>query len=74
MEVFWPVEATTVPELIVAREDLEWFEMPPLSQKLLEHVDGSASIEAICGKAGIDVTDAMDLFDDLVREGIVAAH
>jgi hypothetical protein len=74
MEVFWPVEATTIPELIVARDDLEWFELPPLSRKLLEHVDGMASVEAISGKSGIALSDAADLFDDLVREGIIAAR
>ena len=43
MEVFWPVEPTTIPELAVARDDLEWFELPPLCRKLLEHVDGTAT-------------------------------
>jgi hypothetical protein len=74
MEVFWPVEPTTIPDLIVARDDLEWFELPPLGRKLLEHVDGTADIKAIAEKAGIALTDAADLFDELVREGIVAAR
>jgi hypothetical protein len=74
MEVFWPVEPTSVPELIVAREDLEWFEMPALGRQLLEHVDGTSSIEAISQKSGVSLTDAADLFDELVREGIVAAR
>jgi hypothetical protein len=73
MEVFWPVEATTVPSLAVAREDLEWFDLPPLARKLLEHVDGVAPVEAICARAGVELVDGSNIFDDLVREGIVAA-
>ncbi len=74
MEVFWPVEPTSIPELIVARDDLEWFELPPLSRRLLEHVDGTANVETICGKSGVALTDATDLFEELLREGIVATR
>ncbi len=74
MEVFWPVEATTIPSLAVARDDLEWFDIPPLARKLLEHTDGMATIEAICARSGIDLVDASNLFDDLVREGIVSTR
>jgi hypothetical protein len=71
MDVLWPVEAATIPDLAVARDDLEWFELPPLCRKLLEHVDGTATVEAICIRAGVTVADASDLFEDLVREGII---
>jgi hypothetical protein len=74
MEVFWPVEATAIPDLAVARDDLEWFDLPPLCRKLLEHVDGKATVEAICARSGVDVTDATELFEDLVREGIVSTR
>jgi hypothetical protein len=74
MEVFWPVEATTVVMLAVAKDDLEWFELPPLCRKLLEHVDGEANVETICARSGVSMTDAADLFEDLVREGIVATR
>ena len=71
MEVFWPVEATTVPTLAVAKEDLEWFELPPMARKLLEHVDGTTPIEEICARSGVSLLDASALFDELAREGIV---
>ncbi len=74
MEVFWPVEPTTIVDLIVARDDLEWFDLPPLCRKLLEQVDGTATVEAICAKSGVAMTDATDLFEELVREGIVATR
>ena len=74
MEVLWPVEPTTIAELAVARDDLEWFELPPLCRKLLEHVDGTATVETICERSGVSMSDAVDLFEDLVREGIVATR
>jgi hypothetical protein len=74
MEVFWPVEPAHIPTLAVARDDLEWFELPPLCRKLLEHVDGTATIEDISARSGVSLTDASDLFDELVREGIVTAR
>ena len=74
MDVLWPVEATTIPELAVARDDLEWFELPPLCRKLLEHVDGAATVETVCTRAGVSMTDASDLFEDLVREGIITTR
>jgi hypothetical protein len=74
MEVLWPVEPATIAELAVARDDLEWFELPPLCRKLLEHVDGMATVEAICERSGVSMSDAVDLFEDLIREGIVATR
>jgi len=74
MEVFWPVEGTSIPSLAVAKEDLEWFELPSLCRKLLEQVDGDATVEAICARAGVSLTEASDLFEELVREGIVSTR
>jgi hypothetical protein len=74
MEVLWPVEPTTIVELAVARDDLEWFELPPLCRRLLEHVDGVETVETICERSGVSMSDAVDLFEDLIREGIVATR
>jgi hypothetical protein len=71
MEVFWPVEPATIVELAVARDDLEWFELPQQARALLEHVDGQGSVEAISIKSSVPLAEAMDLFDELAREGIV---
>ena len=46
----------------------------PLCRKLLEHVDGAATVEVICARSGVAMTDATDLFEELVREGIVATR
>jgi hypothetical protein len=73
MEVFWPIEASAVPRLAVARDDLEWFELPPLALRLLEHVDGANTVETIAVRTATELTEATDVFDELVREGIVSA-
>ncbi len=71
MEIFLPVEATTVPELTVAREDLEWFDLRPAARSLLAHIDGTASVEIISDRAGVPLIDALDLVDELARDGLV---
>jgi hypothetical protein len=73
MEVFLPVESISVLELIVAREDLEWFDLPPAAHKLLEHVDGTTSFDVVCERAGIVLDEVLDLVEDLMRQGIVTA-
>jgi hypothetical protein len=45
-----------------------------MARRLLEHVDGHAAIQAISDRTGISLIDASNLFDDLVREGIVTAR
>lgn len=71
MEVYMPVEAMTVPELTVAREDLEWFDLAPAARTLLAQIDGKASVQAISTRAGVLLTDAIDLVEELAREGLV---
>ncbi len=72
MEVVWPIEGNAVPRLAVAREDLEWFELPPMARRLLELVDGQTTVEAIAARAGVELAEATDLFEELLREGIIA--
>jgi hypothetical protein len=71
MEIFLPVEAMTIPELTVAREDLEWFDLPPQARTVLAQIDGEASVETISARAGLLLTDAIDLVEELAREGLV---
>ncbi len=71
LEVLIPVEDTSVPALAVAREDLDWFELPPGARALLEHIDGAASVEVICIRIGLPLTEGIDALDALAREGLV---
>lgn len=74
MEVLLPIEATTIAEVAVGKEDLEWFELPPLAHKLLEEIDGATSIETICDRAGLVLTDAIDMVEAMAREGIIVTR
>jgi hypothetical protein len=65
------VEADTIPVLAVAREDLEWFDLAPAVLGLLEHVDGSASLETVCARAGRPVDQGVALVEQLIRDGLV---
>lgn len=71
LEALIPVEDTSVPALAVAREDLDWFELAPRARALLEHIDGAASIEVICIRIGLPLTEGIDALDALAREGLV---
>ena len=71
MEIFPPVEAMTIPELTVAREDLEWFDLPAAARRILAYIDGDASVEIISSRAGLPLTDAIDLVEELAHEGLV---
>ena len=65
------VGSDTIPSLAVARDDLEWFELPKLARSLLGHVDATATIGAIASAAGVPLDAAMAAFHQLERDGLV---
>jgi hypothetical protein len=65
------VEADTVPTLAVAREDLEWFDLPPVVRGLLHHVDGEAALEQVCTRAAQPLDQGIALVEQLVRDGLL---
>jgi hypothetical protein len=65
------VTSGAVPELAVAREDLEWFELTPYARSLLRYVDGRQSLEAITARACMKLDEVMAAMHDLARDGIV---
>jgi len=66
-----PAQETSIPRLAVGHEDLEWFDLSPNARRMLEFIDGAASLEVICIRMGLPLTDGMDAIDALTREGIV---
>jgi hypothetical protein len=64
-------QETSVPRLAVAHEDLEWFELSPNARRMLEFVDGAATLEVICIRMGLPLTEGMDAIEVLTREGLV---
>jgi hypothetical protein len=65
------VSSQAVPVLVIAREDLEWFELEQHVRLLLIHVDGRQSIESICARARLKVDEALAGFHELARQGLV---
>jgi hypothetical protein len=61
-----------VPELVVAREDLEWFDLTPEARSLLQHVDGESAVQAICDKMHLPADDVIAQLERLAGEGLVS--
>jgi hypothetical protein len=66
-----PAQETSIPRLAVGHEDLEWFDLSPNARRILEFIDGAASLEVICIRMSLPLTDGVDAIDALTREGIV---
>jgi hypothetical protein len=63
-----------VPSLAIAREDLEWFELPKLTRDLLAHVDGRCSLADICARGGFALEAATAACHELDCQGIVTVR
>jgi hypothetical protein len=61
----------SVPFVVASRQDLARFDLTPEARRLLSHVNGIASLEAICGNANITAEEGASLVLDLAAEGIV---
>jgi hypothetical protein len=71
MHALGAVSSGAVPDLAVAREDLEWFELTPYVRSLLRYVDGRQSIEAICARACLKLDEVLATMHELSRDGLV---
>jgi hypothetical protein len=65
------VGSEAVPSLAIAREDLEWFELPRLTRDLLALVDGRSTLAVICARGGLALEAAMAACHELDCQGIV---
>jgi hypothetical protein len=68
------VTVDSVPELIVAREDLEWFDLTPQARKVLQYVDGESPVRGICEKLRSPADDVIAELERLAGEGLVGWH
>jgi hypothetical protein len=68
------VDEETVPNLAVAREDLEWFDLAPLVRNVLRYVDGERSIAKISAEVGQTPDAGIALVEQLVRDGLVVCR
>jgi len=63
-----------VPSLTVARDDLDWFELPRLARELLVHVDGRSTLAILCERCGFALDAVTATCQELDRQGIVTLH
>ncbi len=68
------VEADAVPALAVAREDLEWFDLPPAVRGFLGHVDGDSTLDVVCSRAARSIDEGIALVEQLIRDGILVCR
>jgi hypothetical protein len=61
-----------IPELVVAREDLEWFDLTPEARSLLQHVDGENAVRAICDLMSLSPDHVIGELERLAGEGLVS--
>jgi hypothetical protein len=61
-----------IPELVVAREDLEWFDLTPEARKVLQFVDGQRAVSAICDQVSRPANDVIGELERLAGEGLVS--
>jgi hypothetical protein len=67
-----PETLRRIPILLVAREDVGWFDGDPQEGALLASVDGRSDMHALAVRCGMDEPTALALFDALVARGLVA--
>jgi hypothetical protein len=61
-----------IPELVVARDDLEWFDLTPEARRVLQFVDGERAVSAICDQLRRPANDVMGELERLAGEGLVS--
>jgi hypothetical protein len=74
MPLLYAIDGDSIPSLAIAREDLDWFELPKLARHLLRHVDGEAPLAVICARIGLKVPQALRLLEGLSRDGALVWH
>ncbi len=66
-----PQALRRIPILLVAREDVGWFDGDPQEAALLASVDGHSDLHALATRCGLDEPTALKLVDALVTRGLV---
>lgn len=60
-----------VPDLAMAPEDLEWFELSPPRRALVQQVNGKDTVDTIATHLRRPPADILSDLDALMREGVV---
>ena len=62
----------SVPFVVMAPEDVAWFDVPPDVARLLACIDGTSSLGAVCATANISADDGASMLLDLAEWGVVS--
>ena len=65
---------TSVPCVVVSKEDLSWFELEETSDVVLAMIDGESSVEAILERLAMPREQALTLLRELGSHGVVEFH
>jgi hypothetical protein len=63
--------ANEVPYLVMALEDLSWFDLGPDAARLLASIDGVCSLETACAMAGLTAEEGATLLLTLAEQGMI---
>lgn len=61
-----------VPTLLIAPEDLAWFELDAKGHRLLDAIDGHKSVRTLLSETGLSEPEAITILTLLERQGVVA--
>jgi hypothetical protein len=62
----------SVAVLLVAHDDLEWFNLEPLARTVLNAVDGETIVEDLLSFSRLDVAEGLAMLESLANSGLVA--
>jgi hypothetical protein len=63
-----------VPQLVMSKDELEWFALSPEASRLIEHIDAKATIDVVCARARIATPEGATILLELAEQGIVTFH
>jgi hypothetical protein len=67
-------DLTSVPCVVVSKEDLSWFELEATSDVVLAMIDGEATVESIVARLTIPRESALAILKELGSHGVVEFH
>jgi len=65
---------TSVPCVVVAKEDLSWFGLDATAEVVLTMIDGESTVESIMAKLTIGRDEALTVLRELGSHGVVEFH
>ena len=64
----------SVPCVVVAKDDLSWFELEPAAEVVLSSIDGAASVQEIADRLTIPREHTLSILRELASHGVIEFH